>query len=128
MKVHVFDIPNSSFFTDCENAIKSGILSSLVVSTDTDPTRLDISKFRSVVNIHRAIIDKDLGELFYSRDTDAGPFNVGLVELTGSSLYIPSKLTPSAVRKAATVNPEDYTHERDYNKAVIEAAKSVLTP
>ena len=127
MKIQVLEIPNSSFFTDCENAIKSGILTSLVISTDTNPTQLDISDFLSVVNIQRTIIDKDLGELFF-RNNDDGPFNVGHLELIQRpNLYIPSKLTSLAVQEAAKINPDNYADERGYRIAVIDAAKSVLT-
>ena len=63
MKIIVLETPEN-FFYDCEQAIKSDMLTSLFIITGTDSTPLDFSDFLSVVNIHRAIAEKDLGILF----------------------------------------------------------------
>jgi hypothetical protein len=126
MKLQVLEIPDSSFFTDCKEAIKSGVLSSLLITTSTDPTRLGPSDFWMVVDIQRELADKGK-ELFFSRNTEVDrPFNVGMVDVELSNCTLSSKLAPVAIKKVAKMNPSDYKNEEQYKTAAIKIAMSVL--
>jgi len=126
MKLRVLEIPHSSFFADCKGAIKSGVLVSLLITTNSDATKLDLADFWMVVDIQRELAEKGK-ELFFTRDCDVDiPFNVGFVELPDCSL--PSNRTPEAIKKVAKMDPSDYENEKQYKIAAIKIAKSVLQP
>jgi len=121
-----YEIPNSSFFADCEKAIKTGFLKSLLINHGLKPIRLPASDFWIAVNIQRALLDK--GEkLFFSKDTEVDrPFNVGKVYTVLNDKTLSATQTAEAIDKVAKMNPDGYKNEREYkNQAISEVLRNL---